>query len=75
MDEIIENLFNLLDSKDSAAKATTILLADYIIQNPMHGISMLFKRSDNKEKRKNGLNVLSEVFKMKNKIKEDQELK
>eukprot|EP01080_Neovahlkampfia_damariscottae_P000814 gene814-9064_t len=74
MGEIVENLFNLLDTKDSASKATTVLLADYIIQNPMIGLSMLFKRIDNKEKRRNGLNVLAEVFKMKNKIKENREL-
>jgi hypothetical protein len=76
MDDIIENLFTLLDAKeDGASKATIVLIADYIVQNPTQTLPILFKRVDNQVKRKNALHVLSEVFKMKNEIKENSELK
>jgi hypothetical protein len=76
MDEIIENLFTLLDAKeDGASKATVVLIADYIVQNPTQTLPILFKRVDNQIKRKNALHVLTEVFKMKNEIKENSELK
>jgi hypothetical protein len=65
METVIPLLIELLDERDSAARAVVLLIAEYFAINPdAEGIRELFARldSDNNTTRRNALDVISELM-------------
>lgn len=65
METVIPLLIDLLDERDSAARAVVLLIAEYFAINPdAEGIRELFGRldSDNNTTRRNALDVISELM-------------
>lgn len=65
METVIPLLIDLLDERDSAARAVVLLIAEYFAINPdAEGIRELFARldSDNNTTRRNALDVISELM-------------